>query len=187
MTSRVQAGVALLGVFVAGACASAPRTPPPGTNTSTLSVGFRDNDSQSAVDLRHQPGVGQVTVPASLPSVWGSLPSVFEALEIEVTHSEASTGTMGNRGFRARRVEGERMSAWLDCGRGLVRANADTYEVTLSIVVQLLAAAEGETLVRTTVDAYARDRSLSAGSVHCLSWGALERRVGELIAERLPA
>jgi hypothetical protein len=129
--------------------------------------------------------VGQTLVAASLTEIWGVLPAVFEQLDIDVTIVDAGTGVMGNTGYRARRVEGERMSRWLDCGRGLLRANADEYEVTLSVIVQLLPSLEGATTVRTTVDAYARDRSLSAGSVHCLSWGHLERRVGELVRERV--
>jgi hypothetical protein len=181
------ARLSLLVALAATGCATPPRNPPAETNVSTLSVGYRDSDAQSAVDLRHQPGVGQATLLASLTEIWGVLPSVFEQLDIDVTHVDAAAGVMGNTGYRARRVAGERMSAWLDCGRGLMRANADEYEVRLSVMVQLLPAAEGATTVRTTVDAYARDRSLSAGSVHCLSWGHLERRIGELIQERIDA
>jgi hypothetical protein len=180
-------GLPLLCGVTVGACALPPRNPPPATNVSTLSVGFRDSDAQDAVDLRHQPDVAETAVPARLTEVWGVLPSVFEQLEIDVARVDAGAGVMGNPGYRARRVEGERMSRWLDCGRGLIRANADEYDVTLSVIVQLLPAADGLTTVRTTVDAYARDRSLNAGSVHCISWGHLERRVGELVQQRLGA
>ena len=51
-------------------------------------------------------------------------------------------------------------------------------------MVQLLPTTIGTT-VRTTVDAYARDRSQSGGSVHCISNGRLERRIPELVGERL--
>jgi hypothetical protein len=178
--------LALSVTLAAAGCAAGPQSPPPDTTASTLSVGFRDYDNRTAIDLRHQAGVGETTVPAGVAAVWGILPAIFEQLEIDVTHVDASAGEMGNPGYRARRVGGERMSRWLDCGRSLVRANADEYEVRLAVVVQLLGAENG-TRVRTTVDAYARDRSVSGGSVHCLSWGHLERRIGELVMERLEA
>jgi hypothetical protein len=66
-----------------------------------------------------------------------------------------------------------------------MRPFADEYEVTLSVIVQVLVADAGATKVRTLVDAYARDRTMSSGPVHCISSGTLERRVGELVAERL--
>jgi hypothetical protein len=57
--------------------------------------------------------------------------------------------------------------------------------VTLAVMVQLVTAADGRTVVRTTLDAYARDPSTSSASVHCITWGSLERRIGELVIERL--
>ena len=181
---RSGARSALVLVLWMGACALPPRTPPPETNSSTLNVGFRDYDNHTAVDLRHQPGVGVMTVPASATSVWGVLPAVFEQLEIDVNVVQAEDGIMGNDGYRARRIEGQRLSRWLDCGRGPVQANADEYQVTLTVIVQLLVAQAGTTL-RTTVDAYARERGVSGGAIHCLSWGNLERRIPQLVMERL--
>jgi hypothetical protein len=178
--------LAVLLVAVASACT--PRAPyatePAGTNLSTLGVTSADGRSRS-YDLRHQAGVGETTVMGSPSDVWAVLPSVFQQLEIEVTRVDAADAVMGNTGYRARRIEGERVSRFLDCGRGLLRPYADEYDVTLSVTVQLLAGAEQTTRVRTIVDAYARDRSVSSGALHCLSWGSLERRVAELVAERL--
>ena len=175
---------ALVLVLWTSACATPPRNPPPETNSSTLNVGFRDYDNHTAVDLRHQPGVGVMTVPASATAVWAVLPGVFEQLQIDVSLVEADEGIMGNDGYRARRIEGQRLSRWLDCGRGPVQANADEYQVTLTVIVQLLVARGGTTL-RTTVDAYARERGVSSGPIHCLSWGNLERRIPQLVMERL--
>lgn len=175
----------LLAAVAAVSCAPPSRPEPAATSISTLSVVNPDGSAPESIDLRHQPDVGQSTVSAPFTAVWTVLPGVFERLEIPVLEVDASAGLMGNQGYRARRVEGQRMSRWLDCGRGPVRANADVYEVTLSVVVQVLAAPDDATTVRTTVDAYARDRSLSGSSIHCISWGALERRVAELAAELL--
>jgi hypothetical protein len=175
--------VALLLALATTDCAVAPPNAAP-TTVTRLGVERRDGNNPNPIDLRHQPGVGRTTIPASLTSVWSELAGVLGQLEIAISHVDAGAGTIGNTGYRARRVEGEPMSRWLDCGRGPVRANADVYEVTLTVLVQLHPADNGTT-VQTTVDAYARDRSTSGGSVHCLSWGNLERRVPELVLERL--
>jgi len=168
--------------FGAAACSVRPSSVPPPT-LSTLAV-ERPNGANRTYDLRHQPDVGESTVPAGLTAVWGALPGVFQQLEVAVSHVDAANGIMGTEGYRARRVEGERMSLWLDCGRGPVQAVADEYQVTLQVMVQILAATEG-TVVRTTVDAYARGRDGGGGSVHCISSGRLERRIPEMVMEML--
>jgi len=164
------------------ACSTHTSNPPP-TRVNTLGMERRDGNDR-LVELRHQPDVGETTVPASLRAVWGVLPGVFEQLEIELSVFDAANAVIGNRGYRARTVEGERMSRWLDCGRGPVRPYADEYQVTLTVMVQLLSADNG-TVVRTTVDAYARGRDSGGSGVHCISWGSLERRIPELVMETL--
>lgn len=167
------------------ACSPVRENPPPATSIATLGVGYRDADDYASVDLRHQADVGESTVPHGLTAVWNVLPSVFEQLEIDLTFFDERAGALGNEGYRARRIEGQRMSRWLDCGRDLVQANADGYDVRLAVLVQLLTAPGNETTVRTTVDAYARPRGTNTGQVHCVSWGLLERRIPELVMERL--
>lgn len=180
-----QVGTAVSLALLLGACAPRRQNPPPTTSVSSVGVGFQASDAATTLDLRHQADVGETTVPASVTSVWGVLPEVFDQLEIDLTFVDASSGAMGNGGFRARRVEGERMSRWLDCGRDLIQATADVYDVTLSVLVQLLVVGENATTVRTTIDAYARGRGGSGGRVHCVSWGTLERRIPELVMARL--
>ena len=77
------------------------------------------------------------------------------------------------------------MSTYLECGRGVGRANADQCVVTLQLMVQLEAAPDEGTTVRTLMEAYARAGSVSGNSIPCGSRGTLERRVIELIAEEL--
>jgi hypothetical protein len=166
--------------------------PPPQSagNTPRLTTVFvapSANRTPRGVDLRHESTVGQRAVTASLSAVWGVLPSIFEQLEIETTTVDPSQGLMGNAGYRARRVEGRRLSTYLDCGRSFGREYADQYAVTLTVLVQLVTAADGSTVVRTTLDGYARDPSTSSSSVHCITWGSLERRIGDLVIERIGA
>ena len=109
----------------------------------------------------------------------------FETLNLETPTVDARAFSIGNRGCRARRIEGKRLSTYLQCGSSISRPNADQYEVTLQRMVQLLDAPGGSTTVRTTLDAYARSRSSSVNAIHCTSKGRFERRVVELIREEL--
>ena len=176
--------VATLGLLAG--CLGPP--PQPARNTPTLTTVFvapSANRTPRGVDLRHESTIGERTVTASVSEVWGVLPGIFEQLEIEPTTVDPSQGLMGNAGYRARRVEGRRLSDFVDCGRSLGREYADQYAVTLTVLVQLVTATDGRTVVRTIMDGYARDPSTSSSSVHCITWGSLERRIGDLVVERV--
>lgn len=176
--------LALCVILVLGACAAPPGDPSPNSRVTTIGVQSRNFDDPLIYDLRHQADVGRRTVPASPTAVWGVLADVFDQLEIDVGYVDASAGVMGNEGSRVRRIEGVRLSRWLDCGMGSVQAVADSHQVTLAVMVQLLPTENGTT-VQTTVDAAARDRSQSSGSLHCVSHGRLEQRIPQLVMERL--
>jgi hypothetical protein len=179
-----------LTVFIAvgtiAACGGRPQrlAGPTPTLTTVFVVPPTDRRPQG-VDLRHESTVGERAVDGTVTEVWAILPAVFEQLEIATTTIDPSEGVMGNASYRARRIEGRRMSDFLDCGRAMGREYADSYAVTLGVLVQLVTSPDGRTLVRTILDAYARDPSMSSGSVHCITWGSLERRIGDLVVEWL--
>lgn len=166
--------------------ACAPRNAPPSTTPNLINMTVTGQNIRTRnVDLRHESSVGQRTVAASIPDVWAVLPGVFAQLEIETTQIDSSEGVIGNPSFRPRRIEGERLSRFLDCGRAFGREYADAYAVTLGVLVQLAPSADDGTIVMTVLDAYARDPSQGSNSVHCITWGSLERRIGDLVVERL--
>jgi hypothetical protein len=177
---------ALVAIAAIAACGGRPTrvAGPPPTLTTVFVVPPTDRRPQG-IDLRHESTVGERAVDATAGQVWGVLPAVFEQLQIETTTVDPAAGVMGNSSYRARRIEGRRMSDFLDCGRAMGREYADSYSVTLGVLVQLVTSPDGRTLVRTILDAYARDPSMSSGSVHCITWGSLERRIGDLVVERL--
>lgn len=173
-------GLTLLGAAACGGGSGPAATDAPMSPRSTLRVG-----SAAPIEMYTEAGRGSMTVPMPADSVWEVLPEVFEALEIPVTRRVPSPREMGNLGFVARRVEGKRMNAWVDCGSNLSGQLANLYEVTLSIVVRLQEAEAGGTLVQTVVDAHGRPRSTSGNQVHCQSRETLEERVGQLVVEKL--
>jgi hypothetical protein len=93
--------------------------------------------------------------------------------------------TLGNSGFTARNLDGERMSHYLDCGRSNSGPRANLYDVTLTISTRVADSPDSEAVLATTVDAWAKPRMTNGNPVHCLSKTTLEQRLAEVVAERL--
>jgi hypothetical protein len=117
--------------------------------------------------------------------IWGVLPSVFTSLSIDAEMMDPTTLVLGTQRLRTSRVDGNRLSAFLDCGGGVAAPNADSYDVQLSLFVQLEGEGSGSTLVRTVVDATAQSRYNQSDQIQCASFGTLERRVVGLIEQHL--
>ncbi len=141
--------------------------------------------STAAVEMYTEAGIGESVIMAPSEAVWEVLPAVFEQLEIPVNRRDVRVPELGNLGYQARRVEGRRMGNYIDCGTNLSGQLANLYEIQLSIITRLADGPEGTTIVTTTVDAYGEPRSTSGNQVHCQSREVLEKRVAELVAERL--
>ena len=145
----------------------------------------RPENVVGAVEIRNEASVIDTAIAATPIAVWATLETVFETLDIETPTVDARSLSLGNAGYRARRIEGRRMSTYLRCGNNIGRANADQYEVTLQLMVRLLEAPGGGTTVSTQIDAYARSQTASGTAIHCTSRGTLERRIVELVREEL--
>ncbi len=172
--------LALLMVGTLGACASSG--PGAGGRPSPERT-MVEGGGYGGIELFTEPGVGERTIEAEVADVWKNLPGVYEQLEIPVTLSNPGKKEMGNRGYRARRIEGERMSKYFRCGIGMLGALADEYNITLSVVTRLSDEPGGGTKILTTVDAIGRPRATSGNPLRCESSGALELRVAQLLSE----
>ncbi len=138
------------------------------------------------VEVFHDRQEGGRLVAAPVDSVWRVLAEVYDRMGIPVARSDRGRSEFGHPGYRARRIEGKRLSRYLNCGRSISGPLADQYSVTLSVLTRLTAA-EGGTMVVTTVDGAAKSReSSSGGAVPCRSQASkLELRLVELIVEVL--
>ena len=176
---RLVLAVTLSAIVVSACASSGPATTSPEPKTVTR-VRLGDETVEIFPDRR---GVARL-VAAPVDSVWLVLAEVYDRLEIPVTVSDPGQWTFGNPGYRAHRIEGGRLSLYLDCGRGMAAPYADQYSVTL-LVLTRLTEAEGGTMVVTTVDASAKPRAVSGDEVPCASKGRLELRLAQLIVELL--
>jgi hypothetical protein len=176
----------LLVLCAAGtACASAgPQGAPGGSGGSGVApLPTATAFSGRGNDFANQPSaVTDTVVGAPRAEVWAVMPSVFRTLGVGGYSLDPRAFVIGNDGWRATTIDGTRLSVFLQCGSGIAGPNADRYEVTLRLAVQLDAQGPEATLVRTVVDALARPRDSGGASLQCASQGTLERRVAGLIA-----
>ena len=85
---------------------------------------------------------------------------------------------------RSRRIGGQRMSRYFECGQGAMgRPRADEYDVTYSIFSWLVTNEDGKTVLLTELDGSARPSSVSSNPIHCSSKGTLEERIANLAVE----
>jgi len=121
-----------------------------------------------------------------MSDAWTALAAVYEQLEIPVSVSDSMRWLVGNARVQARRIGGERISRYLECGQASMgRPRADQYEVTYSIFSRLQQEQDGRTILVTELDASARPSSVSTNPVHCSSKGTLEVRIADLVTEWL--
>ncbi|MDX1567621.1 MAG: hypothetical protein R3223_07460 [Longimicrobiales bacterium] len=142
--------------------------------------------SRIQIEVTNDPSRREVVLDAPVMDVWTVLPAVFADLDIEAPVQDIGSFQFGNPEFSPRRIEGRRLSSYLDCGAVAGGSRADRYQVVMQFIVGLSGADEG-TRIRTIVDAYASPRDVSGNAVHCLSRGTLEERLAELVLDRLAA
>ena len=81
-------------------------------------------------------------------------------------------------------MDGQRPSRFLDCGRGPMANYADSYQVYLWTDTQIIPGSGGAR-VETVLRANAQARDTGGDPIPCASLGTLERRIVELLRERV--
>ncbi|MDE2752460.1 MAG: hypothetical protein OXI83_07790 [Gemmatimonadota bacterium] len=138
-----------------------------------------------AVEMYNEAGVGVRTLDVAAATVWSVVGGVYAQMEIPVEQSDPRLMQLGTPGYAARRIEGDRMNTFIDCGSNLAGPMANQYDITLSVVTRLTSKGPESTEILTMIDAYGRPRAVSGNPIHCQSRGVLEQRVAQRIAEAL--
>lgn len=117
-------------------------------------------------------------------TAWARLPGVLRDIGLSVGTVDATTGTVSHQGERVRRIDGKRMSLYLECGSGTTaQPYADSHAVTVSYQVRLTKAGESTTAIQMRVDANARALDARGSPLRCGTRGRLE----QLVFQRLRA
>jgi hypothetical protein len=117
---------------------------------------------------------------------WRAAVEVYRALEIPIGVVDQSAGVLGNRDLAVRRrLAGQPMTDFLECGRSVTGPVASTHQIQISILTSVRPAATGGTELRTQVQATARQPGSSSPPTQCASTGRLEQRIAHQIQLRL--
>ncbi len=180
--------VLLLAASAIAACApttsSLPSAGPTQTTTSVTTGGGANLDITMHADNRPSSN----TVQAAPERVWAVMPAVFEGLKIPVGTLDQNSRVIGNRRIETNsgRIAGGRASMYLNCGNtGLGSPVADSYQVNLSVLTQIVPAPGGSTQVQTSIDANATQRGVSSAPVRCASTGRLEQQIATAVQQHL--
>ena len=180
---------ALLSVVLLAACApsgTSGSSAAPAPATQTVRVG---GGSGGGAELRLSGGSGphSTTLAFAPDKVWLILPAILDSLGISVATIEPTKRLIGNPSFKVRsRLKSLPLSRYIDCGNsGQIGPNADSYDIVLTVFVNVSPAADGATTVTTTFDAVGRPATYAQEYSQCRSTGLFEKRLLELLQARL--
>lgn len=155
-------------------------TPTPAQVRSVVRI-----DGYAPVEIFNEPGVGVRTIATEVGTAWRVLGGVYEQMGIPVTESDPRAMQLGNPAYLARRVDGDRMNSFIDCGSDFSGPLANQYDITLTVITKLTSKGPESTEVLTMTDAYGKPRAVSGNSIHCTSRGVLEMRIAQKVADAL--
>lgn len=174
--------VSAIAALIAALIASAERSSAQSPSATVVLPGFRGVVRMDTVGtpevLRGEPA-----------ATFAALQLGLDSLGIEPTIREPALGYLGNLGLKvSRRMAGQPMSRWVDCGVGHTGPTANAYRVHLAILVSVAAEGEANSSVRVSVAAGAQSFSGPLGDpIACESTGALEQRILDIARRRLAA
>jgi len=129
-------------------------------------------------------GVVQHDLAVPADAVWAAFPTVFGEMGIDPNVVDSKQLLFGSAGATYRhRIGNQRLSHFFDCGNMMGVSTADTYEVWVRVIAQVLPMERGRSIVRTEVEASAKATDSPGGSVPCSSNGVLEARIAKRLAE----
>lgn len=127
--------------------------------------------------------VSEKKLPVPADAAWSAFPAVFGELGIDPNIIDSKQMVFGNAGAGYRHdLAKERLSHYVNCGNMIGLSSADSYEVFIRVISQVLPVDGGLSKVRTEVDAHARAVDGAEQNIPCSSTGLLESRIAKLLA-----
>jgi hypothetical protein len=127
------------------------------------------------------------TIAYPVDQVWRALPATFDSIGVPVAAIDPAKRTMGNEGFKLRgRLKNTPLSRFIDCGNSTqVGANADNYDVNLTLLAEVQPGEQGTSKVVLTFQALAKPANFSQEYSQCSSRAVLETRFLDILKARL--
>ena len=136
-------------------------------DTTSVTVGGAEGGT---LRVRNDVETTSSTIALPVDKVWALLPQAFDSIGVPVTVRDPRQFLLGADGAKVRqRIGGVPLSRYFDCGTTQVGANADSYELVLTVMARLKPAEGGRTTMEVTVKARARPVAFSQGYSDCQS------------------
>lgn len=171
-------------------CASGGGTGSPAvTNAAPDRVLMVDERGRVLRTTNQTASAAEQEVPATTQQALQALVGAYESMGVTVNQIDWNTGLMGARNFSApRRIAGKQLATYIDCGTTSVgQPRANSYAVMLTVESVVRPGSTGSVMLTTLATGTARQQGVSGDPVHCVTTGALEKRINLLATERLAA
>jgi hypothetical protein len=137
------------------------------------------------IDWQHQRTYDETNLLVDVDKAWAAVPTVYGELGIQPSVIDSKQHVYGNAGANIRRSIGnQRMSRYFDCGATAGIANADSYDMLVRVLTQIVPTEGGLSKLRTQAEATAHANAVSGAPVRCSSTGALEARIAQMVSEQ---
>jgi hypothetical protein len=168
---------ALALLAAAGACASSSSSAGAPSRTQTVYAG------NTMLTINPDNGAATRVIEAPLEKLWRVLPTAYDSVAIPLSIIDPKKHQIGNEGFKVRQALGrKRLSTFFECGSTQGGANADSYELYLTVLTNLEADGPSRTKVTTTITAAAKPMQFAQDYSRCSSKSVIETRITEILA-----
>ena len=176
----------LLAIAATAACASSGSAPNTGLSTPTERVVAADNHGTYRTTVAPN---AKASISAAPSRVFQAMAEAYEALGIPRAIDDAASGRVGNTNFwKTRKLGGQLISTYLDCGTSIAGPAADIYRVYMSAVTVVRPDGLGGSDIETAFSAQAQNmEGTTADRVACGSTGRLEELLVKTVRARLGA
>jgi hypothetical protein len=118
-----------------------------------------------------------VIIPGAVDEVWKAVFFAYDSLGIPLNVYDVKRHLIGNQAMSVRqRLNGSRLSRFIDCGMTQIGPNADAYDVVLGHVTYVGVTAKGDTFISTRTAAGARPATYAQNYSRCFPTGELDKR-----------
>lgn len=173
--------VLLLSLAALVGCSSSAGVPSGRRDVTTITVGGPEGGT---LRLRNEDAPASFIIGVPLAKVWTSLPAVFDSLGVPVTLIDPKQNLIGAQETKVRvRIGGVALSRYFDCGTTQIGANADSYEILLTLLARLKPTSANTTTIEVTVRAVARPVAFRQGYSDCQQkpTGAIDERLVDIL------
>jgi hypothetical protein len=164
------------------AAAQATAVPPKGTEEPEVTHINFENSTLDVAWTRDQ-HVTERTIEVPSNTAWSAYPAAFGDLGIDPNIIDSDQMIFGSAGNHRHTLAKKRLSHYFDCGTMLGVSSADSYEIWVRVISQILPIDGRLSTLRTQVEATARAGDRPGETVRCSSTGLLESQIAKLVVE----